>query len=209
MPIYNTACSIPAHAKTNASLQPPMSSLPPHNTILLQTCTTGTHDQNTRSAPSPPLNPIHTHTFGFTTYIMDANYRTAKSSPNGPNNFLSYSNGHVGIILPISTGLTSSPFHIQYDSSSKTMRHSFGNQQPISQRYNQRHSHLSPTKHKTNDSTNYQKHIDQTTQFMREKAQFMREKTCRLNNSIHEGDSSQGRNNSNRKGNIQGTHEGA
>jgi hypothetical protein len=101
--------------------------------------------------------------------------------------FLSYSTQHahtIGIILPISTGLPSSPLHVQYDNSSKT----FGNQQPISQRYNKCHSHLSPTKHKTNDSTNYQKHIDQTTQFMREKAQFMREKACRSNNSIHEGD---------------------
>jgi hypothetical protein len=143
--------------KTNASLQPPMSILPPRNIIHLQTCTTGTHHQHTRSTPT--LNPIHTHTFGCTTYIMDANYRTAKSSPNGPNIFLSYSNQHahpIGIILPISPGLTSSPFHIQYDNSIKTMRHSFGNQQPISKRYNKRHSHFSPTKHKTNDSTNYQ-----------------------------------------------------
>jgi hypothetical protein len=154
------------------------------------------------------LNP-----FGCTTSIMDANYRTAKSYPHGPNIFLSYSTQHahtIRIILPISTGLTSPPLHVQYDNSSKTMRHSFGNQQPISQRYNKCHSHLSPTKHKTNDSTNYQKHIDQTTQFMREKAQFMREKACRSNNSIHEGDKPiyEEENNSQGKS-SKGTHEGA
>jgi hypothetical protein len=100
--------------KTNASLQPPMSSLPPRNIIHLQTCTTGTHHQNTRSAPT--LNPSHIHTFGCTTYIMDANYRTAKSSTNGPNNFSKLLNPTCSPLeLYFPSALDSHHYHFTYN----------------------------------------------------------------------------------------------
>jgi hypothetical protein len=101
MPNYNTACSIPANAKTNASLQPPTSSLPPRNIIHLQTCTTGTHHQNTRSAPTsttqpnmlpplesyfPPALDSHHHHFTYNMTTVPKPSGTNNTSPNGTPN---------------------------------------------------------------------------------------------------------------------------
>jgi hypothetical protein len=139
---------------------------------------------------------------------MDANYRTAKSSTNGPNNFsklLKPTYSPLELYFP--SALDSHHYHFTYNMT--TVPKPSGTNSPSPNGTTNATLILSPTNHKTNDSTNYQKHIDQTTQFMREKAQFMREKACRSNNSIHEGESSVMKKKIIHKENIQGTHEGA
>ena len=82
-----------------------------------------------------------THTFGCPSYVLDNELQSGMSIPKWAERarvgiFLGYSPQHartVGLILSLSSGLTSPQFHVQYDDQFETMRKSFGETQPISQ----------------------------------------------------------------------------
>ena len=81
------------------------------------------------------------HTFGCPAYVLDNELQSGTPIPKWSERarvgiFLGYSPQHartIGLILSLSSGLTSPQFHVQYDDQFETIRKSFGEAQPISQ----------------------------------------------------------------------------
>ena len=86
------------------------------------------------------FNLRHAHTFGCPSYVLDNALQSGKGIPKWSERsrvgiFLGYSAQHsrtVGLILSLSSGLSSPQFHVQYDDRFETMRRSFGEAQPVS-----------------------------------------------------------------------------
>jgi hypothetical protein len=99
------------------------------------------------SGSSVRFNVRHAHTFGCPAYVLDdalqVGHRIHKwAERSRVGIFLGHSPQHartVGLILSLSTGLTSPQFHVQYDDGFATMRASFGNLPPISNWQKQTH----------------------------------------------------------------------
>ena len=81
------------------------------------------------------------HTFGCPAYVLDNNLQSGTPIPKWSERarvgiFLGYSPQHsrtIGLILSLSSGLTSPQFHVQYDDAFETLRASFGEAPPVSQ----------------------------------------------------------------------------
>ena len=86
------------------------------------------------------FNIRNAHTFGCPSYVLDNELQAGKGLPKWSERsrvgiFLGYSAQHartVGLILSLSSGLSSPQFHVHYDDNFETIRRSFGEAQPIS-----------------------------------------------------------------------------
>jgi hypothetical protein len=86
------------------------------------------------------FNPKHAHTFGCPVYVLDNVLQQGKKIDKWTERarvgiFLGLSPQHartVGLVLSITSGLTSPQFYMKFDEGFQTMRNSFGNTPPVS-----------------------------------------------------------------------------